>query len=31
MGAMVVILVLFLRDGIIGLAHKISPLQRKFG
>lgn len=31
MGAMVVILVLFLRDGIIGLAQKISPLQRKFG
>ena len=31
MGAMVVILVLFLRDGVIGLAQKISPLQRKFG
>ena len=31
MGAMVVILVLFLRDGVIGLAQKISLLQRKFG
>lgn len=31
MGAMVVILVLFLRDGVIGLAQKISPLQQKFG
>ena len=30
MGAMVVILVLFLRDGIIGLAQKLSSLQRKF-
>jgi branched-chain amino acid transport system permease protein len=31
MGAMVVILVLFLRDGVIGLAQKFSPLQRKLG
>jgi branched-chain amino acid transport system permease protein len=31
MGAMVVVLVLFLRDGVIGLAQKFSPLQRKLG
>ena len=31
MGAMVVILVLFLRDGVIGLVLKFSPLQRKLG
>ncbi len=31
MGAMVVILVLFLRDGVIGLVEKFSPLQRRLG
>jgi len=31
MGAMVVVLVLFLRGGVIGLAQKLSTLQRKLG
>jgi len=31
MGALVVILVLFLRDGVVGLVQKFSPLQRKLG
>ena len=31
MGAIVVVLVLFLRDGVIGLAQKFSPLQQKTG